>query len=141
VEAGREEATSLNSPNTSWTLGANAVDLGPFGAAFTVRHVNSYYFRSGINMGVIPTFTTADISLNYKIPNINALLNVGVANLFTCAGSHDYLPAAQDPLRTTRVNADSKCGFDEKHIEMLNMPAIGTMVFVGMRFHIPASTR
>jgi outer membrane receptor for ferrienterochelin and colicins len=138
VPQGREEATSLNSPNTKWSLGANLTDVGPLFGSATVRHVGSYYFRSGINMGVIPTFTTMDMSAGYRMPRWNTTLNVGVSNLFTC-GQDDSLPlqfAASDPLRVTPTNRSRKCGVDMRHAEMINMPGIGTTVFVGMRYHV-----
>ena len=32
------------------------------------------------------------------------------------------------------TDRDKKCGFGEKHREMVNMPEIGTMVFLGVRY-------
>jgi hypothetical protein len=31
------------------------------------------------------------------------------------------------------MTAGSGCGFNRSHIEMVNMPAIGTMTFLGLR--------
>ncbi|HLL45682.1 MAG TPA: TonB-dependent receptor [Longimicrobiaceae bacterium] len=143
VPAGREEATSLNAPATKWSLGTSLNDLGGFrGGAWlggaTLRHVNSYYFRSGINMGVIPTFTTLDLNVGYKLPALNTTLNVGVSNLFTCGQDDEqalaYAPT--DALKKSPTNRSSKCGFGLKHQEMINMPGIGTMVFIGARYQI-----
>lgn len=143
VPAGREEATSLNSPNTKWTLGADFTDIGSFldgqGNFFggvTARHVSSYYFRSGINRGVIPTFTTLDLNAGYRIDRINSTLNVGVSNLFTCSQDDEVPLTYGDPLGTQPTNKQRECGFGVKHQEMLNMPAIGTMVFIGLRYHV-----
>jgi iron complex outermembrane receptor protein len=143
VPTGREEATALNAPATKWTLGANFNDVagfrtGRFQGGTTLRHVNGYYFRSGINMGVIPTFTTVDMNVGYKLPALNTTLQLGVSNLFTC-GQDDDQPlayAAADALRKSPTNRSSKCGFGLKHQEMINMPSIGTMVFIGARYHI-----
>ncbi len=143
VPAGREEATALNAPATKWSLGTSLNDLGGFrGGAWlggaTLRHVNSYYFRSGINMGVIPTFTTLDLNVGYKLPALNTTLNVGVSNLFTC-GQDDEQALAYAPtdlLKRSPTNRSSRCGFGLKHQEMINMPSIGTMVFIRARYHI-----
>lgn len=132
VEAGREEATALNSPNTKWTLGASAKDVGPLSGSATLRHVSRYYFRSGINMGVIPTFNTVDLSVGYRLPRLNTLLNVGVSNLYACGGSFTY--AATNPLKTKPASEERSCRFGRKHMEMINMPEIGTMVFLGAQF-------
>lgn len=143
VPAGREEATATNAPNTKWTLGANLVDIaapgGMLNAGATMRHVTSYYFRSGINMGVIPTFSTLDLSAGYRVPRYNTTFTVGVNNLFTCSqdDATEFEYAATDLLRRNPTNKERSCGFGMKHNEMINMPAIGTMLFVGARYHLP----
>ena len=70
VPAGSEEATALNSPGTKWTLGASATNVGPWSGGLTFRNVNAYYFRSGTNVGVIPTFGTLDASVSFKMPQL-----------------------------------------------------------------------
>jgi outer membrane receptor for ferrienterochelin and colicins len=142
VPAGREEATATNAPNTKWTLGARAGDYGVGGGMFnagaTVRHVNSHYFRSGINMGVIPTFSTLDLSAGYRYPRLNTTFTFGVNNLFTCSQRDDrsFEYAATDIVRRDPTNKERQCGLNVKHGEMINMPAIGTMVFLGARYHL-----
>jgi outer membrane receptor for ferrienterochelin and colicins len=134
------EATSLNAPTTKWTLGATARDVGPWTFGATFRNVNAYYFRSGSNTGVIPTFGTLDANVSLKLPQLrNAMLSLGVSNLFSCT--------AQSPTFTTPTGGqpnsvidstkdeDRGCGFDRKHAEMINMPQIGTMAFLGVRFN------
>jgi outer membrane receptor for ferrienterochelin and colicins len=145
VPAGREEATSLNAPNTKWTLGASATDIAGLNGGALVRHVTRHYFRSGINMGMIPTFTTLDANLGYQLPWLSsASLQVGVSNLFTCSQkrgendvgfTYDLTPNA-DPFRRRPLNKERECGFGVKHQEMINMPALGTMLFVGMRYNV-----
>ncbi|HEX2189546.1 MAG TPA: TonB-dependent receptor [Longimicrobiaceae bacterium] len=143
VPQGREEATSLNSPVTKWSLGTRLNDLGGFrggtwqGGA-TMRYVNGYYFRSGINMGVIPTFSTLDMNLGYKLPALNTTLQLGVSNLFTCSQDDErpFEYAASDALKQRPTNKSRKCGFGLKHQEMINMPSIGTMLFIGARYHL-----
>ena len=137
------EATSLNSPGTKWTLGATAKDVGQLSGGVTWRNVNNYYFRSGSNTGVIPTFGTLDASLSYRVPRLEGtLLNVSVNNLLSCT-SEDVTfstptvtaPAVAQP-NSVIAGEDRKCGFGRKHREMVNMPYIGTMVFVGARWNV-----
>ncbi|HET6230823.1 MAG TPA: TonB-dependent receptor [Longimicrobiaceae bacterium] len=146
VPAGREEATALNAPATKWTVGTNVNDLAtPLGtllAGASLRHVGGYYFRSGINMGRISNFSTVDLNLGYRVPRYNSLLNLGVSNLFGCTGSFTYassLPVGDprrtsDPTNAHPISESRSCGFNKKHAEMINMPEIGTMVFLGLQF-------
>jgi outer membrane receptor for ferrienterochelin and colicins len=142
VPAGREEATATNAPNVKWTLGASVPDLAVGGGSLTsgatLRHVTSYYFRSGINFGVIPTFSTVDFNAGYRLPSLNTTFTLGVNNLFTCSqrDGQGFTYAGTDPLRTTPLNRDRQCGFNVKHQEMINMPSVGTMVFLGARYHL-----
>ncbi len=120
------EASSLNAPELKWTLGANANDVGNFLGGLTLRHVDEYFFASGINKGTIAGFTTLDLNVGYRIPRFNnALLNVGVTNLFTCHGNDVSQP-----------EEGSGCGFGAKHTEMINMPPLGTMLTVGLRYQV-----
>lgn len=129
------ESVALNSPGTKWTVGASFTKLGPVTAGVTWRNVNGYYFRSGVNSGVIPTFGTADVSLSYRIPTRgNPLLNLSVSNLFSCTteGARFSTPTGGQP-NSVLAGGDKGCGFDRRHIEMINMPEIGTMAFLGLR--------
>ena len=121
------EATALNSPSAKWTLGAQFKDLGDFKGEATFRHVTGYPFRSGINVGRIPTFNTLDLGLAYEIAETGAQLTLGVSNLFTCR--------SEDLAETDPDERDSGCGIDKRHREMVMMPSIGTMVFLGVRYH------
>lgn len=120
--ASDNEATALNSPVTKWTLGMHARDLGQWSGGATFRYVNGYYFNSGINKGRIPTFNTLDVNVGYRIPQFHSQVNLAVANLFNCHQNDPTLP-----------DEGASCGFGVKHTEMINMPAIGTMVFLGVR--------
>ena len=130
------EATSLNAPSTKWTVGATARDLGPVSLGLTFRNVNQYYFRSGTNTGVIPTFGTLDASLSIKVPQMqNSMINLTVSNLFSCTSENVVYstPAGGQPFSAI-ASKDHGCGLDRKHIEMVNMPQIGTMMFLGVRY-------
>ena len=135
------EATSLNSPGTKWTVGTTMKDIGPVSAGMTWRNVVGYYFRSGVNTGVIPTFGAVDANVSFRIPNLSsAMINVGVSNLFSCTSEKvTYSTPAVTPPAVSRPNSviasrDEGCGFNRKHIEMINMPEVGTMAFVGVRW-------
>jgi outer membrane receptor for ferrienterochelin and colicins len=133
------EATSLNAPTTKWSIGATARDLGPFTVGLTFRNVNAYYFRSGTNTGVIPTFGALDANVTLKIPSLeNSIISLTASNVFSC--THENLtystPITTPPSQPNSLLAgsDKGCGFDRKHIEMINMPAIGPMMFLGVRY-------
>jgi outer membrane receptor for ferrienterochelin and colicins len=132
VEAGREESTALNSPELKWTVGAGFQDFGRLTGGFTLRHVDEYYFRSGVNRGFIPDFTTLDANVGFRLDRFNTMLNLGVSNLFSCTGRFTY--ADTDLLFQTPTDENRSCGFGEKHQEMINMPFIGTMIFLGVKY-------
>ncbi len=99
-----------------------------------MRHVSLYDFTSGVNIGTIPTFTTGDISLGYALPALGAHLNFSLQNVFSCVGGtsepNGWIAAGRKAVYT----ASSGCGFGKKHMEMLNAPSLGTMVFLGVRW-------
>ncbi|HWK89007.1 MAG TPA: TonB-dependent receptor [Longimicrobium sp.] len=133
VELGREESTALNSPEFKWTLGGSFQDFGGFTAGVTMRHVQEYYFRSGINMGRIPEFTTLDANVAYRLPRFNTQLQLGVSNLFSCTGQFTY-NVGTDTRFEKPIFEERKCEFGARHQEMINMPSIGTMVFLGVKY-------
>jgi outer membrane receptor for ferrienterochelin and colicins len=132
VEAGREESTALNSPEVKWTLGAGFQDFGRVTGGFTVRHVDKYYFRSGVNRGYIPAFTTLDANVGYTLDRFNTTVNLGVSNLFGCSSRYEYLDT--DALFNQPTARNRSCGFNQEHQEMINMPGIGTMLFLGVKY-------
>ena len=118
------EATALNSPTTKWTLGANVRDVSGFSGGATFRHVTGYQFNSGINKGKIPTFNTLDLTVAYDLEQFGTQVMMNVTNLFGCRSDG------------TGPNAvEAECGFGVRHQEMVNMPALGTMVFLGVKYH------
>ncbi|HEX2722943.1 MAG TPA: TonB-dependent receptor [Gemmatimonadaceae bacterium] len=129
------EATAFNSPTTKFNVGMDFANLynSQLRAGFTARYVNGYRFLSGINNGKVPTFSTFDVTAGYKLPAIGASINLSVQNLFACRGGtstiNGWLAAARPLIYTPK----QECGFGKKHIEMINMPEIGTMAFLGIR--------
>jgi iron complex outermembrane receptor protein len=122
------EATALNSTPVKWAVGADFERIvGPLFGGFTARHVTGYNFQSGINVGRIPTFNTVDLNLGYRLPPIgesgSATINLAVTNLFGCRS------------KVEGTESSNSCSFGEKHIEMVNMPEIGTVMFLGVRYH------
>jgi len=127
------EATALNTTPTKWNVGMdfNAPERKLLGG-FAVRHVTGYNFRSGINAGVIPTFETLDITLGRRFPSLGAQLNVSLQNLAACtAGSYELRAGQTSPGTLVRKRG---CSIGRRHLEMINMPSIGTMLFVGVRY-------
>ena len=127
------EATALNTTPTKWNVGMdfNAPERNLLGG-FTVRHVTGYNFRSGINAGSIPTFETLDITFGRRIPSLGAQLNVSVQNLAACSnGTYELFAGQASPGTLMRKRG---CNIGRRHLEMINMPSIGTMLFVGVRY-------
>ncbi len=122
-----QEATALNAPDFTWTLGARAVDLGPLNASTTFRSVKGYDFHSGINRGRIPSHATLDAAVGYRIPQINSEITLSAQNLFAC-GAEESAPFGE--------SGETSCGFGQRHVQMVNMPAIGTMVYLGLRYNL-----
>ena len=134
VPAGSEEATAPNSPDTKWTLGASATNLGPWTTGLTFRNVHAYYFRSGTNVGVIPTFGTLDASVSYRVPGVDGMqLSASVGNLYSCTANDVKYTAGTTPTNTQIASESRGCGFSRRHAEMINMPEIGMMFFTGIR--------
>jgi outer membrane receptor protein involved in Fe transport len=142
--ASRRELSVLNAPTTKWTAGIDGTDIVPgLLGGLTMRHVNEYAFASGVNLGVIPSFSTVDLNLGYRLPfAAQTQLNLQVTNLFSCRNTVTTQPAVPasgttpatpaNPLQV--IEREGKCGFGEKHTEMINMPEVGTMVFLGVRY-------
>jgi len=128
------EATALNTSPQKWRLGMDFTDL-PRNAffGFGVRDVVGYFFRSGINVGTIPGHTAFDAHVGYNIPSVGLTLSVAVNNLFACSEGRYTLGATEAPPGT--FDQERKCGFGEKHMEMINSPEVGTVVFFGVRYH------
>src|SRR5439155_17645051 len=107
VPAGSEEATSLNSPSTKWTLGSSVKDIGPWSGGLTFRNVSAYFFRSGTNVGVIPTFGTLDATLSLKLPQLqNTLMNVSVSNLYSCTATNVVYKTGTTPANSAIASED-----------------------------------
>jgi len=131
--AGRE-AVSINSSPTKISVGVDFIEpVKNLLVGITGRSSDKYFFRSGVNIGEVPKFQTADLFLGYKLPSMGAQLNVNVVNAFACSGGSYSLGAGQ-VLPGTLVK-ERQCGFGQKHLEMVNMPELGTIVFVGVRFN------
>jgi iron complex outermembrane receptor protein len=130
------EATAFNAPSVKFTLGMDAARLGIDGlrGGFTLRHVSMYSFTSGVNVGIIPTFTTGDINLGYALPALRSQLNFSLQNLFSCTGGTSTPNVWIAAGRPAIYAPTGECGFGKKHIEMLNAPALGTMAFFGIRW-------
>lgn len=127
------EATALNTTPTKYTVGMDIRNVGHAFGGFTFRSVEGYFFRSGINLGAIPRFSTLDFNVGYHLPKLNSAISLSVSNAYACSYGRYTLGAAQAPPGT--LDKEKKCGFGQKHTEMINMPEIGTMVFLGVRYH------
>ncbi|MBM3908642.1 MAG: TonB-dependent receptor [Gemmatimonadetes bacterium] len=130
------EATAFNSPTLKWTVGLDDAQLvGHVSGGLMLRTVNEYFFRSGVNVGRLPGFTTLDLNVGADLPWQGTRLMVRVQNLYTCTTGTTTPPAAGvSGTRTATFGKERACGFGRQHQEMLNMPLIGPMVFAGVRY-------
>lgn len=102
--------------------------------AVTVRYVNGYMFRSGVIWGQLPSFGTLDLSASYRMPSGATTLTIQAQNIAGCVSGYSTPP-------TTGISANAmasytsrySCRFGQKHVEQLNMPAIGPVLLVGVR--------
>ena len=132
------EATAFNAPSSKATLGMDFSEVATpnLRAGWVARYVNGYKFISGVNNGQIPSFGTLDASLGYQLPSMgmNTTLNFSVQNLLSCIGGtsapNGYIASGRPAVYTP----GRKCGFGQKHIEMINSPEIGPIMVVGLRF-------
>ncbi|MCU0636360.1 MAG: TonB-dependent receptor, partial [Gemmatimonadaceae bacterium] len=134
VNAGND-ATAFNTPTSKLTVGMDASDVGRVGTrgGFTVRYVNGYDFRSGVNVGRVPAFGTLDLSAGYRIARSRTQVTMQVQNLFVCTSGESRPPAFLNAANSALFLPGTQCGWGLKHQEMINAPLLGTMVFFGVR--------
>jgi len=123
--------TSLNRSSLSLEL----TDIfSHLGAVATARYAQGYPFRSGVVWGHTPSFGVFDLSANYRFPGQNTTLMLQAQNIFSCLGGVSTPPVTGLSSSATATYAPGReCGFGLRHRELIDMPAIGTMVFVGVR--------
>lgn len=138
----RRDATALNSPKHKGTFSIdwNELPRNSWGSIVT-RSVKGYLYRSGaINTGRIAGFTALDLNLGYNLPMVQGMqIKASMQNLFSCSTGRYNLPSNVAP--PGEFDKEQKCGFGQKHTELLNMPEIGTMVFVGLRLAVNPMAR
>lgn len=128
------EATSLNSPTSKATFGMDARDLpGRMFGGFTTRYVKDYQFLSGVHNGRIPGIIAFDFNVGHRI-NAGTTVNFSVQNLFACTSGTTTAPIYLNAALPATYNRGWGCGLGRKHVELLNMPALGSMAFLGIRF-------
>ena len=130
------EATAFNSPTLKWTLSLDQAKIDDhISGGVMLRTVNEYFFRSGVNVGRLPGFTTLDVNLGFDLPWQATKLMVRVQNLYACTTGTTTPPSIGIAgTNTADFKSGSKCGFGHQHQEMLNMPLIGPMIFAGVRY-------
>ncbi|HWE43921.1 MAG TPA: TonB-dependent receptor [Gemmatimonadaceae bacterium] len=131
-----DEATAFNSPTFKWAAGVDFDDVAgsPLRASVSTRHVAGYNFRSGVNYGYVPTFTTFDLSLGYKLPLEGTRLNASLQNFFTCRSGRTLANQFIASGRQSIYYRNDTCGFGKSHSEMINMPPVGGFFTIGVRW-------
>ncbi len=131
------EATSFNSPSVRVTAGMDFAAIAPkLTASWTARYVSKYDFRSGIHFGTLPAFSTVDVGANYRLRD-DAALMLQATNLYACIGGTTTAPVTGVSSAVSATYAKGrKCGFGQKHREIINMPELGPTVLAGVRWDI-----
>lgn len=129
------EATAINSTSAKVNAGMDFANIMPnTNAGFSMRYVNRYSFQSGVNVGIIPSFGSLDFSASYLV-RTGTRITLQAQNIFACSGGTSVAAASGIASGKPAVYTVSQsCGFGQTHQEMLNMPAIGPLVFLGLRW-------
>ena len=103
-------------------------------ASLTARYVNGYMFRSATVWGRLPTYGTIDLSANYRFPSGTTSITLQAQNLAGCVGGFSTPPATGiSSTAMATYESLTRCRVGQRHVEQLNMPALGPTVFVGVR--------
>ena len=138
IKTTNPEATAINSTSAKVNAGMDWTNVMPnVNAGFSMRYVNRYTFTSGVNRGMIPSFGTLDFSASYLV-RTGTRITLQAQNLLACVGGTSTPPVGGISSSAVTGNATytvkQSCGFGQTHQEMLNMPAIGPLVFLGVRW-------
>ncbi len=135
INSTNAEATAINSTSAKVNLGVDWANVMPkTNAGLSMRYVNRYSFRSGVNVGIVPSFGALDFTASYAL-NAGTRITLQAQNLFSCVGGTSTPSPKGIAAANPAVYAvNQSCGFGQTHQEMLNMPAIGPLVFLGVRW-------
>jgi iron complex outermembrane receptor protein len=135
IKTTNAEATAINSTSAKVNAGIDWANVLPSTTAgLSMRYVNRYSFQSGVNVGIIPSFGTLDFTASYLV-RAGTRITLQAQNLFSCVGGTSTPPASGIASgKAATYTVKQSCGFGQTHQEMLNMPAIGPLVFLGVRW-------
>jgi outer membrane receptor for ferrienterochelin and colicins len=142
VKSDRPDAPDAVSFNTSPARITHKLLLMRGGAAadLSLRYVKGYDFHGGVHYGRIPGFGTIDAGLSYQPPRKPFTLKLNAQNLFACVSGVSTLPATGIHTKSSATYVKrGECGVGLRHQEMINMPLLGTMVFLGVRWDMGAA--
>jgi iron complex outermembrane receptor protein len=126
------EATSLNSPKHKVSATVESRVGAHWSQWLSVRGVTGYEYRSGsINTGRIAGFSTADVGVSRELGTPNLQVRASIQNFASCSGGRYELPITVAPPGV--FVGERHCGFGITHQELINMPAIGPMMFLTLR--------
>ena len=130
-----KDAGQFNTSSNRMSLTFETTDLPDRVNTFlTLRYVNGYMFRSGAIWGRVPSFGSLDVAASYRVPSQGMTVTLQAQNIAGCVGGTSTLPATG--ISTTSMATYTKaprCAFGQKHAELLSMPALGPMIFLGIR--------
>ncbi len=104
-------------------------------ATVRARYLQSYEFRSGADWGRIPGYVALSASASYRLPSTPLTMLLQADNIATCVTGTTTPPAAGiSAISSATYTSGQSCGLGLRHHEILNMPAVGTMVMFGARY-------
>lgn len=128
------EATAFNTSPVRMGLALEGSPRRELDINVATRYVMGYPFRSAVNWGHIPTFATLGVSARYRFSGRTSA-NLRLENVATCVAGRSIPPAGGISAAGQATYAPGQsCGGGMRHTEMLNMPQVGTMVMLGVRF-------
>lgn len=130
-----KDAGQFNTSSNRTNISLETTDLPKnASASATLRYVNGYTFRSAVVWGRVPTFGMLDLTASYRVPRLATTFTVQGQNLAACVGGTSAPPATGlSSSSMATYTASRKCGLGQTHQELLSMPALGPMIFVGAR--------
>jgi outer membrane receptor for ferrienterochelin and colicins len=127
------DATSLNAPRHKGTVRLDVGRASPWAAWIATRAVSGYDYRSGaINTGRIAGFVTTEFGAIRDLPALGFQLKASLQNVLGCSYGRYELSLATPPPGT--YVATRQCGVGVKHVELINMPELGPMLFFGVLY-------
>ncbi len=129
------DAGQFNTSSNRMSVAFETTDLPKrVNGSLTARYVNGYMLRSGTIWGQVPTYSSLDLGASYRTVSGRTTITIQAQNIAGCVGGYSTLPVTGiSATSMATYTSRYKCRMGQRHVELLSMPALGPMVFVGIR--------